>query len=105
MVTTVVRNDTKFTLQFTLKDLDSNPIDLTNNSAVIFKMALPSSSANKIESACTVTDATNGVCTYTTVAADFNTIGNYEAEIQATFVDGKILTAKLDNFLVISDLP
>jgi hypothetical protein len=105
MVTTVVKNDKSFTFTFTVKDSDAVVVNLTGYSGVKFKMALPGSNTAKIDGTCTVTDATNGVCTYTVGATDFDTEGIYEAEIQVTYTSGKVITAKLDDFHVIDDLP
>jgi hypothetical protein len=105
MVTTVVKNDTSFDLQFTAKNQAGTAVDLTSASTVYFKMALPRASACKINKACTVSDASNGVCTYTVASTDFNTSGLYEAELKITYSDGKIMRHKMDDFHVIDDLP
>ena len=104
MVTTVVKGDTGFILTFTVKDIDGTVVDLTDGTPV-FKMALPGASTNEATGTCTVTDASNGVCTYTAQSGDFDTEGIYEAEIQVTYTSGKVITAKLDNFHIIDDLP
>jgi len=105
MVTTVVRNDTSFDLQFTAKNQAGAALNLTNASEIKFKMALPRVAACKIIDTCDVTTPESGICTYTVSSSDFDTAGLYEAELQITYTDGKIMTCKMDNFHVIDDLP
>jgi hypothetical protein len=37
-----------------------------------------------INQPCTVTDGPNGVCTYTSIAGNFDTIGDFKAELELT---------------------
>lgn len=102
----VVRNDTGFDLNFTLKNKKTGAItDLTGNSAIKFKMALPDASVNKINGACTVINATAGTCKYTVQSGDMDTVGVYNAEIEVTYTGGKIVTGKGFVINVVEDLP
>jgi hypothetical protein len=52
---------------------------------VTLKMWTPGSPGTLLlNSPCTVTDATGGVCIYTSLAGDFNTVGDYHAELELT---------------------
>ena len=100
-----IRNDTKFDQEFVLKDKRGNPVDLTGNSEVRFKMALPGAAVNKIDDTCTVTDAVNGAFTYDIADGDLDTAGVYEAEVQVTYASGRIISSKKITINVLSDLP
>ena len=105
MVTTVVRNDTGFDLQFTAKNHAGVAVDLTNVSSVYFKMSLPRATPCKINKTCTISDAENGICTYTVASTDFDTSGLYKAELKITYTGGKVMRYKMEDFYVIDDLP
>lgn len=106
-ITTIVRNDSGFPLDFTVQDSDGTAIDLTD-STILFKMAIPFASTNKINSACTITVAADGTCRYVAQSGDFDTNGIYEVELQITYPNEspvRVETANIDKFHVIGDLP
>ncbi len=101
----LIQNDVGFDINFALKQNDgTTAFDLTLNTGLTFKMKLISSGTNKISAAITVDDAFNGLCHYTVLANDLDTVGGYEQEIQVTFA-GKTITFKGETIKVSPDLP
>jgi hypothetical protein len=86
----VVQNDTA-DLNFTVKDSDSNAVNLTGTT-IEFRMYIQGSTTSKIKRACTITDATAGTCTVAITTGDFDTIGLYLSELKVTLVGGGIVT-------------
>lgn len=103
-ITTLVRNDVGRDVNFTVQDSSGTAIDLTS-STILFKMAIPFASTNKINGSCTIVVAADGTCKYTLQSGDTDTGGVYEAELQITYSPTDIATAKMDKFHVIVDLP
>ncbi len=103
-MTELIKGDKLFDLEFTVKDADGNAVDLTN-ATVKFKMRKYGATTLKVNGTCTITDATNGKCKYTVQDGDLDTVGTYQAELEITYSDGKIITATLEDIKVISDLP
>jgi hypothetical protein len=101
---TAYEGDFGYDLQFTITDVDGNAFNLSG-STVKFKMASANATTLKIDGSCTITDASAGECAYTTVAADFDTAGEYEAEIEITFSASKIYTIGNIQVHVLRDLP
>ncbi len=98
---TVIRNDYGFDYPFALVQPDSTPLDLTG-ATVRFKDRPIAGGTLKINAIYTVTDAANGKCKYTFVAADTDTAGTFQAELEATYA-AKILTGKLELLVIVPD--
>lgn len=82
------QDDVGYDLQFTVKDVDGNPFNLTG-ATVYFRACFPCSNSLKINGVCTLdVDPTTGQCTYTTVSGDFDTPGAMNAELYIS-VGGK----------------
>lgn len=96
-----VRNDTQFNQEFVLKDAKGDPVDLTGNTEVRFKMALLNAASNKINGTCTVTDAVNGAFYYTVQDTELDTAGTYYAEVQVTFASGRIVSSRKNQLVII----
>jgi len=101
---TLVRNDYNYDLTFNVKEYDETPLDLSG-ATPLFQVALATGSIMAFSGTCSVTDSDNGVCTYTVQATDFDTSGEYNAELQITFAGGKVITATMDNIIIVDDLP
>jgi hypothetical protein len=107
MTTTLTRGDKGFDLNFQVLQNDGKiPVDIST-ATVRFKMALPGASENKIDAVCTVTEAggPNGECKYTVQSGDLDTADSYVGELEVTFSEDKVLTAKLGTIKVEEDLP
>jgi len=99
---TLVRNDYNYALTFNVKEYDETAYDLGSDT-IILKVALPDASGLTFSGGCTITDAEAGICTYTVGATDFTTSAEYEAELEIS--GSQVVTAKLDNIIIIDDLP
>jgi len=100
----IVRNDKNFILDFTIYDLDNEPVDLANVSSIIFKFeSYEDGTVTSISGE--VIDEAGGEAQFF-VEDEFVDIslGNYKAEIQITYVSGKVLTAPNIILKVIRDL-
>lgn len=88
---TLNRNDKGFDITFTVLNKDKTPYDLTGHT---IKFHISDKKYNKVlEGDCVITDAVNGVCTYT-ILVDNLTMekGYYFGELQLSTVAGLILT-------------
>jgi hypothetical protein len=83
---TVKRGDTWPPLVTTLTKADGSPIDLTTASNVKINIKPPSGAVR--QGTCTVTDATQGVVSYTLVTADTNLTGTHQLEWEINFPGG-----------------
>ena len=73
--------DYGYDLQFSILDADGNPFNLTA-AVVKFQTATNNGIVLKTDGLCVLdVDPTTGNCTYTTVAADFDTAGSYDAQL------------------------
>lgn len=90
-------------LTFTVRQENNAVVNLTSGT-VNFKMKEINTETNKVDSACTLTNPTGGVCTYTTIAADLDTAGVYDGELEVV-VGTSTTTVYLGRFRVQTDLP
>jgi len=82
------RGDTP-TLEFTLRDEDGNPIDLTN-CTVYF--AVEKNETVIINKACTIIDTTAGQLKVTLTSSETDFTGEALAELEGRYTDGTITT-------------
>lgn len=86
------RGDTRPELQVTLKDGTGTAVNVTGTT-IKFSMKNKLTGQLKInEGTVTIVTAASGVVKYTWVAADTDTVGEYEAEFEVTFGGGAIET-------------
>ena len=106
MTVTLTRGDKGFDLNFqVLQSNGKTPIDIST-ATVKFKMMPKGASENKVDAECTLVDGgSTGKCKYTVLAADLDTVGSYEAELEVSFTADKLLTAGLGMFEIEEDLP
>jgi hypothetical protein len=93
---TIKSGDTWPPLVTTLTKADGSPIDLTTATSVKVYIKSPTNSVRT--GTCTVTNAAQGVVSYTPVALDFPTPGTYQAEFEIDFGSGKLQTAPNDGY-------
>jgi len=103
-VNKIIRNDYGFVMTFTITDSDDAVVDLTGNTAIYFKMALPGATTCKVKGTCVSASPTTGVATYTVQSGDFDTIGIYNQEIEIQYAL-KVITASGEQISVVEDLP
>ena len=96
------QNDTSPALEVVLRDGFGSPVNMTG-AAVVLNTRLRPAGAVKINggSMGAVGNAVNGRQTYNPTTSDTDTAGIYEAEIQATFSNGKIRTFPSDGYFTI----
>ena len=99
----LIKNDKLFDLKIIISDQCNNPVNLTD-ATILFKMKNVKSSNIIINGACTIINASAGICSYYVLDGDLSTAGIYYAEAQITFSDGKVQTAKLDNIKILEDI-
>ena len=100
---TQVTDDFGFTFTFNVKNNDNSVFDLTDHTAK-FKARQYSSAVNQIDGNCVITDAENGVCTYTLGTSDLTVEGRFSTELELTNGTTSIQTAKLGDMTVVEDL-
>jgi len=100
----LVRNDTNFYLEFIVKDSEGTVIDLTN-ATVVFNMQSTTGGSLVANITGNVTDATGGVCRFLITDELADITGEYIAEIQISYVGGRVITAPDISVKVIADLP
>ena len=93
---TMKTGDTWPPLVATLTKGDGSPIDLTTATGVTIRMKSPSNAIRT--GACTVTNAAQGIVSYTFIAADTATPGTYRLEWDIDFGSGKLQTAPNDDY-------
>jgi hypothetical protein len=96
-------NDVAQILTFTVRQANNAVVNLTAGN-ISFKIKEINTDTNKVDAACTLTNPTGGVCTYTTIAADLDTAGVYDAELEIV-VGSSTTTIYLGRFRVQTDLP
>ena len=102
---TAYEGDKGYDLQFTASDENGDPLNLTGGT-IKFKMALPTSSTLKVDGVCVLVSPTAGTFAYTMTAADLDTSGDYNAEVEITLDSGaKVITIGDIDVDVKKDLP
>lgn len=77
----VVSGDTAPTLQFECVDKESNIIDLSGKTVNFYMKKMGLGDRINASSACTVTDAANGIAEYTFGASDLSAPGTYFGDV------------------------
>lgn len=97
-LTRIKRGDTSPAFRATLRDAEGDPIDLTGATAR-FLMRDKLSRVVKVNAAADIeSPETGGVVVYEWSAADTDTAGAFECEIEITFADATKRTAPSDGF-------
>lgn len=97
-LTRIKRGDTAPAFRATLLDADGEPIDLTGATARFLMRDMRTKATKVAADADIPSPETDGVVSYEWDAADTDTPGAYEAEVQVTFGDGTIRTAPSDGY-------
>lgn len=87
----VYQNDKLYDIDFTLKDANEVVVDLTGAS-LIFRAQKQGQAVQKFAGTMAIVDEVSGTCKYNVADGDFDEAGDYYAEIQVTFGEGKIIT-------------
>ncbi len=99
----IKQNDTRPIITATLIDGDGSTVNL-DGASVSFKMRKLGETVAKVDSSASVADASNGKVTYTWVALNTDTVGEYEGEFQVTFAGGGIQTYPNNSYIQIEIL-
>jgi len=101
----VIKDDKGYDLNFTLKDNEGVVVNLTG-ATLLLKVQKPGAAALKFSGSMSIVSAEAGTCKYTVLATNFDTAGDYYAEIEATYGGGsQIITFPDIVISVQSDLP
>jgi len=100
---TLIRNDQNYWIQFYVKDPDNNPVDLTDCTPKLKIQSYTSSFFKTITGE--VVDANAGICRFKITDEFVDKTGEFRAEIELNYSDGKILTAPNITIKVLPDLP
>jgi|SRR3990167_2311079 len=96
------QNDTSPPLEVILRDGFGNPVDLTGATVKLYTRVKPAGTVKINGSAMgAVGNAVNGRQSYTPTAAQNDTAGTYEAEIQVTFGNGAVRSFPNDGYFTI----
>jgi len=98
----IVRGDRNFYLEFTILDADGNVVNLTNATPKLKWKNYSDGSVNSITGE--VVNATEGTCRFLVQDEFVGVTGEFKAEIEITYSDGKIITAPNLCIKVIPDL-
>lgn len=100
----IKQNDTAPALVTVLQDSRGRPRILTG-ATVVINMRLQSDKSVKISGASvTITDASLGIVSYSFTAANTDTAGVYELEIQVTYSDSSIETFPNNDYVIVTIL-
>lgn len=100
---TLKRNDTKDNIKATLSN-ESGPVDLTGASV---RFLMSRQGVVKVDKPALIQDAVNGLVWVVFEQGDTSDSGNFNAEFEVTFSDGRIETFPNDGYImiqIISDL-
>lgn len=86
----VVQNDVGYDINFTLKDANDAVVDLTGGT-LLLKAQRQGEATTKFSGAMTLVVPSSGTCKYTVASGDFDIVGDYYAEVQAT-IASKVIT-------------
>lgn len=99
-----VKDDYGWNINFVIKYNDDSVVDLTG-ATVKFKMAPFQGGTLKIDGTCTLDTPTSGTCHYTLLSTDFDTIGNFDTEVEVTLPTGpQVFTVKKGKLQIVADL-
>lgn len=95
----IKRNDTKGMISCSLIEGDGSAADLSGAS-VKFMMRLEGRPSPKVNAAAVVLgDPSQGVVSYQWLEGDTDRAGDYEAEWQVTYADGRVATFPSDGYI------
>lgn len=100
----LIKDDKLYNLSFTLQDNNGTAINLTG-ATLKFKAQKKGDSDISVDGAMTIDTPASGTCHYGVAEADFDEDGVYNAEIEATYAGGQIITFSDIIIKVKSDLP
>jgi len=100
----IVRGDKNFRLSFQIYDADGNIVDLSNVSQIVLKYKEYTSTSSASSITGTVSVPGEGKCYFDVGTQFVGVTGEYKAEIEITFLNGKVLTVPNLVIKVIPDL-
>lgn len=100
----LIKNDKSFDLSFTLQDYSGVAVNLTG-ATLKLKAQKKGDAELAVNGTMTVDVAASGTCHYGVAVNDFDEAGIYNAEIEATYSSGQVITFTDIIIKVKSDLP
>jgi len=94
-----IRNDYGYDMAFAVKDANGDAINLTS-SIITFKMSRIGKVETKASGTCTIDTANSGLCHYTFITGDLDTVGQYNYELQIVY-STKTITARSTKLIYI----
>jgi len=82
----IPQGDYGYTLTFNVKTSAGVAFDLTDYTVTLHCFPKTARSITRLSEECTITDAANGVCTYTIASGDFNISEVLDVELELTKV-------------------
>jgi len=92
MTKIIVKDDFGYNLDFTFNDTAGDAVDITGLVITLKARAL-GSTTTFLTKTCTIDTAASGTCHYTVADGDFNTVGLFEYELEASSSTTKLITA------------
>lgn len=92
------QNDTSPAMLATLQDANGTAVNLTAATVRLHMRAI-GATQTKVNASATLVDPNNGIVRYNWSASDTNTVGQFQAEFQVTYADGKIETFPNDSYI------
>jgi len=100
----IIGQDDDEPLTIYVKKQDGSVYDL-GDCSVEFSMAKSGASSRKAGGACTVTDASNGVCTYAWAAGETDSPGTYYGQIKITTAGSKYIRSRKVTIIIEEKVP
>lgn len=94
----IKQNDTAPKIQATLRDGNDDVVNLASCAVVFIMKALGATTPKVNRGAAVIDNAAGGVVSYQWVAADTDTVGEYDAEWEVTFPSGLVETFPNDDY-------
>ena len=100
----IVRGDKNFILDFTIYDADDEIVDLTGVSEINLKFKSYEDGTVTSIPGSAVGDPQNGEAQFPVGEQFVGVLGEYKAEIEITYISGKVITAPNISIKVIADV-
>lgn len=81
----IIQGDFGYLLNFALTDINGNIFSLSGATSLLFRVQKQGITQLKFAGVMAITSASAGTCSYTVAAGNFDTAGQYTAEIQVNF--------------------
>jgi len=101
MIFTIKQDNTSPYIAATLKDANSNAVDLTG-ATVVFNMADLNGTNVVNGGACTITDEEGGGVSYAWQSTDTQNAGSFQAEFKVTYTGGDVESFPNNDYIIVN---